>query len=145
MRSIALRGTFTVVALFLTSTSCGAAPASTSDAQGGSVAPRGTLALSGAMTATLTAGTQHIGTGCRITSSTPAPPATTPVSTTLTGEVDFGSSSPAVVLTFLGAPTTWTLPLAGESGVPGLPEPWASPPMELTGGRVKAVQQVAAR
>ena len=121
MRLIALRGTFAVVALFLASTSCGAVPASSSGAQGGSVAPRGTLTLSGAMTATLTVGTQHTGTGCHVTSSTPPPPATNPVSTTLTGEVDFGSSSPAVVLTFLGAPTTWTLPLPGESSVPGPP------------------------
>jgi hypothetical protein len=39
----------------------------------------------------------------------------------LKGVVDFGSTSPAVVLTFVGAPTTWTLPLPGESRVPGPP------------------------
>lgn len=109
------------VGLSLILRSSGAAPASTSGAQGGSVAPSGTLALSGAITATVTARTQHTGSGCRVISSTPAPPATTPVGTTLTGEVDFGSSSLAVVLTFLGAPTTWTLPLPGESSVPGPP------------------------
>lgn len=116
------------VGLSLILRSGGAAPAATPGAHLGSVAPNGTLALSGAITATVTAGTQHTGSGCRVISSTPAPPATTPalpattpVSTTLKGEVDFGSGSSAVVLTFFGGPTTWTLPLSGESQVPGPP------------------------
>ena len=121
MQWIVVRGTFALLALFLTSTSCGAAPAPSSGTRAGSVAPNGTLALSGAMTATVTAGTQHTGYGCRVINSPPVPPATTPVETSLTGEVDFHSSSTVVVLTFSGAATTWTLPLPGEWTVPGPP------------------------
>jgi hypothetical protein len=109
------------VGLSLLLRSGGAAPASTPGALGGSVAPNGTLALSGAITATVTARTQHTGSGCRVISSTPAPPATTPVDKSLTGEVDFDHGTAVVVLTFSGAATTMTLPLPGELKVPGPP------------------------
>ena len=109
------------LSLILRSGGNSAAPATTSGAQGGSVAPNGTLALSGAITATATARTQHTGSGCRVISSTPAPPATAPVGKSLTGEVDFDDGSAVVVLTFSGAATTLTLPLPGELKVPGPP------------------------
>ena len=123
MRSIAALGTLPLLALLVTSTSCGSgtAPAGSLGAPGGSVAPQGSLTLSGAITATVTAGTQDTRAACRVVKSPPLPPATTPIDVSLTGEVDFGSGSTRVVLSFLGAPTTLTLPLPGELKVPGPP------------------------
>jgi hypothetical protein len=109
------------VGLSLVLRSGGAATATTSGAQGGSVVPNGTLVLSGAITATVTAGTQQTGLGCRVIDSTPAPPATTPIDKSLTGEVDFDHGAALVVLTFSGAATTSTLPLPGELKGPGPP------------------------
>jgi hypothetical protein len=98
-----------------------APPASTAGVRGGSVAPNGTLTLSGAITATVTARAQHTGSGCRVISSTPLPPATTPVDTSLTGDVDFAYGSAVVVLTFSGAATTLNFPLPGNLKVQGPP------------------------
>ena len=123
MRSITAVGTLALLALLATSTSCGSdsAPAASLGALGGSFAPQGSLTLSGAMTATVTAGAQDTKASCRVVKTPPLPPATAPIDVSLTGEVDFGSGSTRVVLTFLGAPTTLTLPLPGELTVPGPP------------------------
>jgi hypothetical protein len=121
MRWIPVRGMIAVLALFVSATGCGASSTPTTGTPAGSAAPTGALTLSGAMTATMTAGSQHTGWGCRVINLPPVPPATTPVDTSLTGEVDFDSSSGAIVLAFSGAATTLTLPLPGELTVPGPP------------------------
>src|ERR1035441_1692332 len=81
MRSIAALGTLPLLALLATSTSCGSgtAPTASLGAPGGSVTPQGSLTLSGAITATVTAGTQDTRAACRVVRSPPLPPATTPI------------------------------------------------------------------
>lgn len=122
LRSIRSLGALPVLALLVTSTGCGSGTATGSPGSpGGSVTPNGELTLSGVIAGTLTAGTQASTSGCRVLSSTPPPPATTPISVTLLGTVDFGSGSSAVVMGFGGGPESWTLPFPGESKGSGPP------------------------
>lgn len=83
--------------------------------------PSGTLTLSGAITATVKAATHGDAAGCKVLTFTPPPPATTPIDTSLTGQLAFGSGATAMELQFSGAPTTLQLPLPGELTVPGPP------------------------
>lgn len=121
MRSVKVLSTLLVVALVVTLTSCGAgisAPPSPSTPRGST--STGALTLSGAITATVTAGSQDARAGCRTISQAPLPPATN-ITTFLTGEVDFGSGADAVVLSFQGVAGSTHLPLPGDS-VPGAVE-----------------------
>lgn len=117
MRSIAALGTVMVFALLLTSTSCASGTPPTPSLATPGQTPSGSLTLSGAIIATVTAGTQNSRAGCRAISQMPPPPATN-ITFFLTGEVDFGSGLSVVVLRFMGVAGTTKLPLPGES-LPG--------------------------
>jgi hypothetical protein len=96
-------------------TACGG-PATTS----GSTL-RGSLTLSGAVREHVTQVSPDAHEQCEDSTSTAPPPARSPVMTTLEGVVHFGSGSGAVALKFVGGPGRWTLPLPGETNVPGPP------------------------
>ena len=115
MRSIRAVRTVVAVVILLAATSCG-------QGSGSSVAPGGSLTLSGSMSGRVTAGTQDSNTGCFITDiSTTGLASPSPPEVALTGVVDFSADSSSVALRFTGAPGTFALPLSGELAAPGPP------------------------
>ena len=103
-----------VLASLLVGTSCGSATPAARVAQG-------SLTLSGAITRTVTAGTQKAGTGCSIVDISTGLASPPPADLELTGTVDFSAGSTDVALKFLGGVGTFKLPLAGELQSPGPP------------------------
>ena len=96
-------------------TACGG-PASSSGSS-----PRGSLTLTGPVNEHVAQRTPDAQAWCQASTFTPAPPALSPLMTTLEGVVHFGSGSGAVSLHFVGGPGHWTLPLPGETSYPGAP------------------------